>query len=95
VGRRSKLHVRVHRHLGIYRVWHLLSLHLDERNIVAMPNNHSDDRLAHNSVPLILSLVALPAAIAIWFNAVSSQVHEPYLVGRARICFLLNKLIIF
>jgi hypothetical protein len=60
-----------------------------------MPDNHNDDRLAHNSVPLILSLVTLPAAIAIWFNAVSSQVHEPYLVGLARICFLLNELIIY
>jgi len=44
-----------------------------------MPKSH-DDRIAHNSVPLLLSLVALPAAIALWFNAVSSQVREPYLV---------------
>jgi hypothetical protein len=92
VGRRSKLHVRVHDNLGVYRVWLLLSLHLVGRYIVAMPDNRNDDRLAHNSVPLVLSLVTLPAAIAIWFNAVSSQVREPYLVRPARISSLYNKL---
>jgi alpha-1,2-glucosyltransferase len=45
-----------------------------------MPDNPHGDRIAHNSVPLLLSLVTLPAAIAIWFSAVSSQVREPYLV---------------
>lgn len=46
-----------------------------------MPNGDHEGRVAHNSVPLVLSLVTLPVAIAIWFNAVSSQVREPYLVG--------------
>ncbi|KAI4757989.1 hypothetical protein E4T52_09857 [Aureobasidium sp. EXF-3400] len=44
-----------------------------------MPNGDHEGRVAHNSVPLVLSLVTLPVAIAIWFNAVSSQVREPYL----------------
>jgi alpha-1,2-glucosyltransferase len=48
-----------------------------------MPDNHHGGRIAHNSVPLLLSLVTLPAAIGIWFNAVSSQVREPYLVRPA------------
>ncbi|KEQ84612.1 hypothetical protein M438DRAFT_397256 [Aureobasidium pullulans EXF-150] len=38
-----------------------------------------DERIAHNSVPLVLSLVALPCAIAVWFSVVSKQVREPYL----------------
>ncbi|CAD0097681.1 unnamed protein product, partial [Aureobasidium mustum] len=45
-----------------------------------MTDKDHEGRIAHNSVPLILSLVTLPVAIAIWFNAVSSQVREPYLV---------------
>ena len=42
----------------------------------------SDDPAARNLVPLALSLLALPAAIGVWFSAVSSQVEEPYLVRR-------------
>ena len=56
-----------------------------------MPKSH-DDRIAHNTLPLLLSLVALPAAIAVWFSAVSGQVREPYLVRPASITSLFNKL---
>lgn len=45
-----------------------------------MPDKGHDGRVAHNSVPLLLSLITLPVAIGIWFTAVSSQVREPYLV---------------
>ncbi|KAI4717209.1 hypothetical protein E4T48_06586 [Aureobasidium sp. EXF-10727] len=44
-----------------------------------MPRKDQDDRVAHNSLPLLLSLVTLPVVIAVWFNAVSNQVREPYL----------------
>jgi alpha-1,2-glucosyltransferase len=56
-----------------------------------MPKSH-DERIAHSTLPLLLSLVTLPAAIAIWFSAVSSQVREPYLVGLAKIPSLIDQL---
>ncbi|KAG9679628.1 glycosyltransferase family 59 protein, partial [Aureobasidium melanogenum] len=44
-----------------------------------MSEKNHEGRVAHNSVPLVLSLMTLPVTIGIWFNAVSSQVREPYL----------------
>ncbi|KAG9947348.1 glycosyltransferase family 59 protein, partial [Aureobasidium melanogenum] len=44
-----------------------------------MSEKNHEGRVAHNSVPLVLSLITLPVTIGIWFNAVSSQVREPYL----------------
>ncbi|KAI5275721.1 hypothetical protein E4T47_01233 [Aureobasidium subglaciale] len=48
-----------------------------------MPVRNNDERIAHNSLPLVLCLVTLPCAIAVWFSAVSNQVREPYLVSQA------------